>query len=119
MKKKPHYKEIYDVASNLIEGFFTGIVPFFFMMIFNLMAGFYFTQVGLQRNPASRFTPVNNTVNILTTILGGILIFHQIVGNIPFYTIGIIMGTLAIILLSKYNIEDDEMEEEEPREPSA
>ncbi|MHA1682738.1 MAG: hypothetical protein ACTSUE_17495 [Promethearchaeota archaeon] len=107
------FSNIFFGASTIWAGLLNGIVPFSLMMLLNLLAGFYLTQVGLQRNPASIFTPVYSTVNILITIIGGMLIFHQNVGNIPCYIIGVIMGTVAILLLSRYNIDGEKVRDHE------
>ncbi len=42
---------------------------------------------------------------MIITIIGGILIFFQLIGNWVSYGIGIAIGIVGIVLLSKYQVE--------------
>ncbi len=72
-------------------------------LAFNMIAS-YVEQMGLQRIPASKFTPVNQTVDNLIAIIAGLIIFGQILGSVPFYFIGVIMALSGSIILGKYQI---------------
>ncbi len=89
-------------ADGLIEGFKAGIVPLILLGVFMLVSAIYTVSIGLQKNPAARFNAINGTVNMFATVLGGILIFGQLIQNIPIYSIGLITGVVGVILLAKF-----------------
>ncbi len=72
-------------------------------IIFNSLAGYFF-QVGLQQDKASRFTPINQTLNIMATITGGILVFGQFVAQPVWYIVGLGCAIVGTFLLGKYQI---------------
>lgn len=71
--------------------------------VFNAVAG-YVMQIGLQRVAASKFNPIQQTLNNLATVLGGILVFGQFIGNWAFYLCGLGFGIIGMIILGKYQI---------------
>jgi hypothetical protein len=76
---------------------------FIALIIFSGLAGFTL-QIGLQKLPASRCNPIQQTINNIVSILSGILIFKQEIGNIYFYSIGVAFGLFAIVMLGRYQI---------------
>ncbi len=76
---------------------------FLALIISNGLAG-YTLQIGLQKLPASRCNPIQQTINNVVSILSGILIFKQDIGNIYFYLIGLGFGLFSIIILGSYQI---------------
>lgn len=101
---------------NIFQGASNGLLPLCMLLICNLFGGFYFLNIGLQRNPASRYGPINSTINLICTIFGGIFIFNQNIGNLVFYLIGIVLAVLGIMLLSKFQPDDQKKEKEEEGE---
>jgi drug/metabolite transporter (DMT)-like permease len=79
--------------------------------LFTAIAAVYTVSIGLQRNPASRFNAITGTVSMFAVILGGIMIYSQAITNILFYSVGLLFGIIGVILLSKY--QDDQLEEEQ------
>ncbi|MGY5872070.1 MAG: hypothetical protein RTV72_07505 [Candidatus Thorarchaeota archaeon] len=96
---------------NIIQGFINAFIPLILMGIFTAIAAVYTVSIGLQRNPASRFNAITGTISMFAVVLGGIMIFGQVITNIPFYSIGLIFGIIGVILLSKY--QDEQLEENE------
>ena len=76
---------------------------FIALIIFSGLAG-YSLQIGLQKLPASRCNPIQHTINNVVSILTGILIFKQDIGNIYFYSIGVAFGIFSIFILGSYQI---------------
>ena len=95
---------------DIIQGFINAFIPLILTGVFTAIAAVYTVSIGLQRNPASRFNAITGTISMFAVILGGIMIFGQVISNIPFYSIGLICGMIGVILLSKY--QDDQEEEE-------
>jgi len=89
---------------NILVAAWVAIIPIVCMVV-GTVAGFFINQVGLQKNLASRFNPINGTTNVLLGLFGGILLFGQTVTNWWFYGIGVVMGIAGVILLSKYQID--------------
>lgn len=78
--------------------------------LFNIV-GTFLAQIGLQRNEASKFNPINQTLNNTGALLGGVVIFLQVPGSIPLYTIGFLMGAIGVAILGRYEITDELIEE--------
>lgn len=72
-----------------------------FSLLFNFIA-MIVTQVGLQKNEASRFNPIQQTINNTTCIIGGAIIFLQIANSPVFYYFGFFIGVIGIFLLGNY-----------------
>jgi drug/metabolite transporter (DMT)-like permease len=72
-------------------------------IFFNCIAT-YVDMIGLQKIDASKFGPINQTINNMVAILGGIIVFGQIIGSIPFYIIGVIMAIFGSVILGRYQI---------------
>jgi len=83
------------------------LLALFFMIlgsiIFNSVAGFVIV-IGLQKNAAAKFTPINQTINNMLTIVAGLTVFGQIVGEWTFYSIALILAIIGTIILSKYQL---------------
>lgn len=91
---------------DLLGSFFgPAILPFSISMLGNIIANFVFMQIGLQKNAASRYNPINGTTNMIVAIIGGMLLFGQTVKNWYAYSIGIGIGVVGIVLLSRYQKE--------------
>ena len=91
-------------TGNVFTALGAAFVPLLLTMVGNIIANIVFMQIGLQKNPASRFNPINGTVNMIVSIIGGMLIFGQEIGNWAFYIIGIGLGVAGILLLSRYQV---------------
>ncbi|MBN2230539.1 MAG: hypothetical protein JW779_13205 [Candidatus Thorarchaeota archaeon] len=89
-------------GADIIQGFISALLPLILMGIFTAIAAIYTVSIGLQRNPASRFNAITGTISMFAVVLGGIMIFGQIITNILFYAIGLSFGIVGVILLSKY-----------------
>lgn len=96
---------------DIIQGFINAFIPLILTGIFTAVAAVYTVSIGLQRNPASRFNAITGTISMFAVILGGIIIFGQVISNIPFYGIGLVFGMIGVILLSKY--QDDQEDDDE------
>jgi drug/metabolite transporter (DMT)-like permease len=71
--------------------------------IMNMLAGFVM-QIGLQRVAASKFNPIQQTLNNIVTVIGGILVFGQAVGNWAFYFLGMGLGVMGTLILGQYQL---------------
>ncbi len=91
-------------TSDILLGMSVAIIPFVLMIVFTIIPNMVFLQIGLQKNPAARFYPMSATVNMIVTVIGGILIFDQAIGNWISYGIGIVLGVIGIVMLSKHQI---------------
>lgn len=96
---------------DIIQGFINAFIPLILTGVFTAIAAIYTVSIGLQRNPASRFNAITGTVSMFAVILGGIMIYSQVITNILFYSIGLLFGIIGVILLSKY--QDEQLEEEQ------
>ncbi|MHA1730039.1 MAG: hypothetical protein ACTSWY_15120 [Promethearchaeota archaeon] len=77
---------------------------FLVLLIFNGLAG-YTLQIGLQMVAASKFNPIQQTVNNIVTIISGIIIFNQSIGNWIFYLLGIGFASIGTIILGGFQIQ--------------
>jgi len=93
--------ELFGTA-DIVQGFINAFLPLVLLGIFTAIAAIYTVSIGLQRNPASRFNAITGTVSMFAVVLGGIMIFGQIITNALFYGIGLGFGIIGVILLSKY-----------------
>lgn len=75
------------------------------LSIFNFL-GMFLGQIGLQKNVASQYNPINQTLNNISAFLGGIIIFSQTIQSPILYSIGFILGILGVFALAKYNVDD-------------
>lgn len=96
---------------DIIQGFINAFIPLILTGVFTAIAAIYTVSIGLQRNPASRFNAITGTVSMFAVILGGIMIYSQVITNILFYSTGLLFGIIGVILLSKY--QDEQLEEEQ------
>jgi hypothetical protein len=88
--------------ANILQGFINALLPLILMGIFTAIAAVYTVSIGLQRNPASRFNAIAGTFSMFAVILGGVIIFGQVISEILFYGVGLTFGLIGVILLSKY-----------------
>jgi hypothetical protein len=88
--------------ANILQGFINALLPLILMGIFTAIAAVYTVSIGLQRNPASRFNAIAGTISMFAVILGGVIIFGQVISEILFYGVGLTFGLIGVILLSKY-----------------
>ena len=72
-------------------------------LVFNVVAG-YVMQIGLQKISASKFYPIDQTINNLVAIVGGIIVFGQRINTLPLYLIGVVMAIVGSILLGQYQV---------------
>jgi hypothetical protein len=97
-----------SATGNIIEGLVINLFPLLLVIVIVIITNLFFTQIGLQKNPAAIFNPVTGAINMITTVIGGILIFNQAIGNWWSYGIGIAIGIVGILLLSKYQVKVDQ-----------
>ena len=88
--------------ADILQGFITALIPLILMGIFTAIAGVYTVSIGLQRNPASRFNAITGTISMFAVIFGGVIIFGQVISEILFYGVGLTIGLVGVMLLSKY-----------------
>jgi hypothetical protein len=88
--------------ANILQGFINALLPLILMGVFTAIAAVYTVSIGLQRNPASRFNAIAGTISMFAVILGGVIIFGQVISEILFYGVGLTFGLIGVILLSKY-----------------
>lgn len=74
--------------------------------IFNIGGG-AISQIGFQKVAASKFNPIQQTINNIASIIGGILIFGQNIGNWWFYSIGMICAVIGTYVLGSYQMETE------------
>ncbi|MHA1820072.1 MAG: hypothetical protein ACTSU2_08480 [Promethearchaeota archaeon] len=74
-----------------------------FSTIFNSI-GMFVGQIGIQQNPASKYNPINQTLNNISSFLGGVIVFSQHVSNIIIYSAGFLLGIIGVVLIAKYDI---------------
>ena len=89
-------------AADIVQGFINAFLPLILLGVFTAIAAIYTVSIGLQRNPASRFNAITGTVSMFAVVLGGIMIFGQVITNTLFYGVGLGFGVIGVILLSKY-----------------
>jgi drug/metabolite transporter (DMT)-like permease len=105
------------MGSNIVEGFINALVPLILLGVFTFLAGVYTISIGLQRNPAARFNAITGTISMFAVIFGGLYIFGQTMTSPLFYGIGLLFGVLGVILLSRYQ-DQEEVSAVEIEEPS-
>ena len=66
------------------------------------VVGFIGQQVGYKKGRASLVYPITQSVNIIVSITGGIIIFGQIVGMPVFYVIAIAFTLLGTLLVGRF-----------------
>ena len=88
--------------TNILQGFINALLPLILMGVFTAIAAVYTVSIGLQRNPASRFNAITGTISMFAVILGGVIIFGQVISEILFYGVGLTFGLIGVVLLSKY-----------------
>lgn len=79
----------------------------FLSIAFNVV-GTFAVQVGLQKVAASTFTPINQTLNNMMTVMGGLTVFGQSVGNWGMYAAGMILAVAGTIILGRYRMSGEE-----------
>ncbi|TFF92955.1 hypothetical protein EU546_06875 [Candidatus Thorarchaeota archaeon] len=104
------------MGSTIVEGFINGLIPLILLGIFTFVAAVYTVSIGLQRNPAARFNAITGTISMFAVIFGGLYIFSQTMTNPLFYGIGLLFGVLGVILLSRYQDQEEvsDFETEDP-----
>ena len=85
-----------------MQGFINAFLPLILLGIFTAIAAIYTVSIGLQRNMASRFNAITGTISMFAVILGGIIIFGQVISEMLFYGVGLAFGLIGVVLLSKY-----------------
>ncbi len=90
-------------GDDIIQGLINGLLPLILLASFMFVTGVYAVSIGLQRNPASRFNSITGTFSMITVVIGGIMIFGQMVTSWPFYGFGLLTGIAGVILLSKFH----------------
>ena len=75
----------------------------------NVIAGLW-QQQSLQKGKAARVIPLQNTSGLIIPVIGGILIFDQIVGSWIFFLIGIIFIGVSAIMLTRLQAEIHELQ---------
>ena len=88
--------------ADILQGFINALFPLILMGVFTAIAAVYTVSIGLQRNPASRFNAITGTISMFTVILGGVIIFSQVISDVLFYGVGLTFGLIGVVLLSKY-----------------
>ncbi len=73
------------------------------LLIFNGLAA-YSLQIGLQKMPASKCNPIQQTINNVVSIITGIFIFEQAINNVFYYSFGVALGLISIFILGSYQI---------------
>lgn len=92
------FRDLFSSPSLLLALFF-GVLSMIFNIFLILMS-----QIGLQKNDASKFGPITQTVDNIFTVIIGIVVLGQQVGNYWFYILGFSVGMIGAILLSGYKI---------------
>jgi uncharacterized membrane protein len=73
------------------------------MNIFTALASFIM-QIGLQKVAASKFNPLQQTLNTLLTVMTGVFLFQQAVENWIFYAIGVVFAIIGTVILGQYQL---------------
>jgi len=82
-----------SALNNIIYGIFAGVFNSFAVLI---------SQIGLQKNEASRYNPIQQTINNTASLFGGLIIFLQVAQEPVFYAIAFILGVIGMFILGKY-----------------
>src|SRR5271157_3967501 len=91
-----------------------GFLPAVFLwLVANLVAGLW-QQQGLQKTAASRAIPLSCPGNLIIPVVGGIIIFGQVVGNWAFFLVGVAIIGIAVIVFSRLQAEIEEKYKREP-----
>jgi drug/metabolite transporter (DMT)-like permease len=85
----------------------------FVWLVTNLIAGLW-QQQGLQKTNASRAIPLSCPGNLTIPVVGGILIFGQIVGNWVFFLLGVVIIGIAVAMFGRLQAEIDEKYKRDP-----
>jgi hypothetical protein len=96
------FSVIFFPAQDLWLGFIAGLPPLLISLVINIIATTYLPSMALQKNPASKVGPIVGTLSSTFAAAGGIIVFAQAVGNIPFYVIGLGLAIAGVYLLKKY-----------------
>ncbi|MHA2043155.1 MAG: DMT family transporter [Candidatus Thorarchaeota archaeon] len=88
--------------ADIVQGFINALLPLILLGVFTAIAAIYTVSIGLQRNMASRFNAITGTISMFAVILGGIIIFGQVISDMLFYGVGLAFGLIGVVLLSKY-----------------
>lgn len=70
-------------------------------LVFNMVGGF-FMQIAFQKGDATRVGPLNQSINVFLSVTGGIVIFGQVVGRVPFYGLALVATFVGTYLLGKF-----------------
>jgi uncharacterized membrane protein len=105
------YNFIQNIDSIILRAFtdtniFIANIYFCILLFFNGLAA-YTLQIGLQKVPASKFNPIQQSINNIVSIISGLLIFGQVVNNWFYYSIGIAFGFISIFILGQYQMPQD------------
>jgi hypothetical protein len=87
---------------SLIQQAIAGIPIIIPCIIFNII-GVFLGQIGMQRNTASKYNPINGTTNSIISFIGSIIIFNQFPDDPVYYFIGFGMGLVGVFILSKFS----------------
>ena len=96
------------VFKNMFSDLFLRLALLYILIgtIFNIGGG-AISQIGFQKVAASKFNPIQQTINNIASIVGGILIFGQNIGNWWFYSIGMIFAVIGTLILGSYQMETE------------
>jgi multidrug transporter EmrE-like cation transporter len=103
----------YDIVKDfgfLFIHMFTDIT-FIWIVIFAILAillnalATYLLQIALQKTDVSKAGPINQTMNNIFTVLVGLIVFQQLVGNVFLYAIGFIIAVISAFILAQYQVQ--------------
>lgn len=87
---------------SLIQQAIAGLPVVIPCILFNII-GVFVGQIGMQRNTASKYNPINGTTNSIVSFIGSIIIFNQFPDVPVFYFIGFGLGLIGVFILSKFS----------------
>ena len=74
------------------------------MSVFNVLA-VVTSQIGFQKVAASKFNPIQQTINNVCSVIGGILIYGQMPQNWITYFIAMVFAVIGTLILGSYQME--------------
>ncbi len=86
-----------------IPGFHWVLIFAAISILLNVLAT-YFLQIALQKSEASKAGPINQTLNNIFTVIIGLVVFQQAVGNVILYTIGFLIALFSAFVLAQFQI---------------
>ncbi len=88
--------------SNMTHMLLPNLVLVFGIVVFGGFSAYFLAPIAMQKMDVSIFSPVVASSNAIFSIIAGVFIYKQSIGNPVIYFAGLIFGLIAIFILGKY-----------------